>query len=581
MNENHNQKFKLIKTYLFPLIAIVTFIILLAVSSYSKVTMKEFFAQGSYYIITFIFVLWIYHAITWARKNEFKLDQFTKRNIVGIVLSLLLTIVVFKSVEVGFKTLSDETNLLAVSKSMELEKTIYNVTSGKFYYWNFHSTNRELPIRPLFFPYVVSLMHTMTGYDYKNPFILNGIILFLFLLTIFVVTKIYADSYTGVSAMFLALSYPILSVHATCAGFDLFSTFVFLLCFIGLADFLKNRSSEALGFTWILFVVLSHIRYESMIYFPFLIGFLFYFKCIKMDDLKKNMFTIAATPLMFLPLFWQFVVTFGKANESTDQGEMFTIQYFVQHFITFVKSQFRFDFFLPYANLVTIAAVLGLLFAIYLWRSMKVEMNDLFLNSYVKQLLAIFMVILGLSTTIFFSHYAGNYDHPAQARYFIILSMFFAFIPIFIKIAFPKLISGILLLLLSLTAFAMYHPVAVEGKFINTLSLIREYKYTTQYVRDLELKDVLVITNRPGQFTALDYGSVNFDNANKNSKSILNELKRRLFQEIIVIQKMNYSNNQPDKEYELSEDYKLETQREIQNTATEYIRISKVKLIPE
>ena len=174
------QKTKL-GVYLFNLAALIGFLSLLIYSLTSREVMVDLFTYTSYYLIFLLVILWVVQTVLFLKNLNFSLKLLLKKYWLGILTAFILTSLVFASVRVRFKTLSDETNLLSISRSMLNDKTIVNSTMGKFYYNNLNTLNSEIPKRPLIFPFVVHLLHTLAGFQYQNAFIVNFIVMFLFL----------------------------------------------------------------------------------------------------------------------------------------------------------------------------------------------------------------------------------------------------------------------------------------------------------------------------------------------------------------------------------------------------------------
>jgi len=87
----------------------------------------------------------------------------------------------------------------------------------------------------------------------------------------------------------------------------------------------------------------------------------------------------------------------------------------------------------------------------------------------------------------------------------------------------------------------------------------------------------MVVSERPGQYSALGYGAVDFPFLNRNADGFLNELKRRLFQEIYLFQRIDYTTGKPVAENQLDEGkFKTETLYEAQVDANLLYRVSRV-----
>jgi hypothetical protein len=53
----------------------------------------------------------------------------------------------------------------------------------------------------------------------------------------------------------------------------------------------------------------------------------------------------------------------------------------------------------------------------------------------------------------------------------------------------------------------LHVSVAAEGRLINELTLTREAAQTWRYFAQLHDKNIMVVTDRPGLYTVMDYGA--------------------------------------------------------------------------
>jgi hypothetical protein len=118
----------------------------------------------------------------------------------------------------------------------------------------------------------------------------------------------------------------------------------------------------------------------------------------------------------------------------------------------------------------------------------------------------------------------------------------------------------------------------MEDRFTNALTQNREFRQTRRFINNLNDDRVMIISNRPGQFAAMGYGSVKFSYANSHSSSLYKELQRGLYSDIIVMQRIEYRNRESMDDYTLSKKFRLRKLGEIQITKNYYMRISKVLL---
>ncbi len=557
--------------YLANLVAVAAFLALLIFSLISKKNMNMLFVRSSYYLILLIFVIWTTQAALFLRHSNFSLKQLLKKHWIGISIAFVMTLFVFTSVEVGFKTLSDETNLLSISNSMLNDKTPNNATMGKRYYGNLNIINNETPKRPLMFPFLVQLLHVTTGLRYQNAFVFNFIIMFLFLSGVYIASRHFLDVGSSIAAILLILSYPVFTIFGTSAGFDVFNSVFFMMILASAYCFIRQPSYRSFCFIFASLIMFSNIRYESVFFLVALPVLLVFAGRIKWGYLKSASWMIFITPLVTLPYIWQRILR-HNAYQNPEGTAVFSIRSFTDNLAIFFKNLVDLKYFLPYAGFLSIISILILIYLI-----IRVVRARRTLESWQRRCLVVLAISVLLSTAIYFAHFFGVYTHPSSARLFITLSIIFAIAPVMLKIAKPRLLPGPSLLMISIVCFLFYHPIAVEGRFINALTGNRRTEHCLTHLSKVRDKNILIIALRPGQFVAVGYGAVNFVYANKNHQKVLKEFGRHLYSKVIVFQEIEYETGQPTEKTKLPPAYNLETLDEIQISATEFLRIAEVK----
>jgi len=173
-------------------------------------------------------------------------------------------------------------------------------------------------------------------------------------------------------------------------------------------------------------------------------------------------------------------------------------------------------------------------------------------------------------------YYAGSASYQAASRLFVpaalSLSLLAAALLGELSLARPGLRG--LLAAAAAGTFLLYLPVAAENKFMDLLILTRQHRIETKFLRDEGDKNVLVVSDRPRLFTALEYGAVNFEYARGGSAELLEELDRKLFSRILVMQEISYETGKATPATDPGPDYSLEPLLERQNSAESYVRIS-------
>ncbi len=528
------------------------------------------FLYSGYYFICALVMLFCVTLYSYARSINFSARDCLRFDYPGIVIAGVATVILFGSVRCYFKTLSDETNLLAVSQSMYFDHTVYLRTQAKYYYDNLYLLSGLVPMRPLLFPFLTSVLHTFFGYHAANAFVLNGLLSFIFLTFVAVIVRRVSDTYSAIAAVLLVVSQPVYSLCATSAGFDLLAATLFFAVLGGLFLYLKNLDGRSFGLLWILLVAFAHTRYESSAFVFFILLGLFVCRRLRWSIIKETAPIVALTAPLILPLVWQKLV--APSDFGNEPGTaVFGLEYVVKNGKELVSGLFDFNRKLPYATpLALISAVL------LAWTLLKRDSNTL--NPWPKYFRPIACATFSFQLIFYLSYYFGRYAHPSSARMFLIFSITTALFPIVVHVCEPGNTKRSLPILASaLLLFLVYHPIAADGRFINQLTLIRESEFTLDVLRKFGDKRVLVITDRPGQVMTVGYGSVGFSYANGGVGELKTNFDRHLFSKILVFQRISCTTHEPLRSDSLDPRYQLSSPiAELQTDADAFVRASQV-----
>ncbi len=533
-----------------------------------RLAMEAYFLKWSYYLILGLVVWWVASGVRYLRSRALSPACLARTGWPGLAAALVLTLSVAASVPMEFKTLSDETNLVSVSKSMLESRTCRNVTMSKVYYGQPHTVSYAVPKRPLVFPFLLHLYHLFLGFDYHNAFYLNLTVLFVLLSGIYLVFARLADPIAALAAMLLVLSMPLVPILATSAGFDLLNSTFLLLVLLLAAEYLKRQDARSFSFLWLSLLVFANIRYESLFFAIVIVVLLAAVGKIRASHIRGCSLELCATALIMLPTFWQRIVT--VKSTSADEGATFSLAHLLSHGRDLVKSLADFGFHLPYANLLTGAGIA--VYAYLLWWHVR---NHRHIDNRHKATAALLGIVTVLNVLFYLAYYWGRYDHPSSARFFVFMSMAVALAPVWLHRFKPQWLNSRGLLGVAAASMLLYYPVAVNNAFMDSLTLNRLTRHELAYLASYPREDVMAVTIRPGQMVAAGYGAVNFRYANK--PVFVREVRRHLYPHVIVFQKIRYRDHRPTSDTRLKADLPLRTRQEVQITSKYYLRISEVR----
>ena len=166
----------------------------------------------------------------------------------------------------GYKILMDEYNLTSTSLNMHVDKSAYTPTRGRIIQGEYEFIDGYIDKRPFLYPFLVSIIHDISGYRMSNPFILNSVLCFILFFVIYLGGFHLGGKRGGVLAILLLAGLPLVGQNATGAGFELLN---FLL--LALTVFLSLSLTARPGLDKETLLVLSaillaNVRYESILF---------------------------------------------------------------------------------------------------------------------------------------------------------------------------------------------------------------------------------------------------------------------------------------------------------------------------
>ena len=191
----------------------------LAATLLDRAFMAFCFTRLSCVVIAVLFAVWALGMGSRLQGQGRAVQDWCRTQAAGIAVSILLTAAIFGSAPPYFRLLADETNLLAVSKSMMMNGGTGNTIEGFFQYFNFYPLQDVYEKRPFLFPFMVQLLHLVRGYHSGNPFILNFMALAALFLILFTAARRRYGVLTGIAAVFFVAAQPLTGQTAASAGF--------------------------------------------------------------------------------------------------------------------------------------------------------------------------------------------------------------------------------------------------------------------------------------------------------------------------------------------------------------------------
>jgi hypothetical protein len=182
---------------------------------------------------------------------------------------------------------------------------------------------------------------------------------------------------------------------------------------------------------------------------------------------------------------------------------------------------------------------------------------------------------MALQMFIVFTYIWGRSQHPAAARLIIAIDTFFSFVAAWTLTVGLRRFKPAVMWVVCAGLFAIYLPVAAEYRVLNELTLTREAATTWRFFESLHENRILIVTDRPGLYTVMNYGALDFDAA-KQDPSLLEALYRHLFFDIYLVQQIDLTTHKPLPQFEIWPEQASIPMVEFQNDANATVRISRL-----
>lgn len=534
---------------------------------------EPLFIHGTYYLLMALVVAWTAVYLIAARNlSRATVWAWVRENRSGLIVAAIVTAVAAIAVHPALRILADETNLLGTSKSFFDHKTATFTINGKNYYDTFWDGGVVVDRRPTLFPFLVSLVHAARGYAPANAFLFNLFVLPFFVLTSYRLAKLLGGETVGVAAALLVSAHPITIICVRSGGFDFLAAFFSVLVVKSFLVHCRAPSADRLAVLWMNVCMFAEIRYETGLFIAPVVFFLLLFRLAKLEYLRPYRWMYALTPIFLMPRIWQAILR-GNVPEQDPGAVTFSVGNLVTNTVAYFKPLATpFDNRAPHAALVVALGVVGLVLAArWLWKQLEQRERwtpELQFSAMVAGWMVLLLIVV-------FTYVWGRPGHPASARLLISIDTFLSFFAAWAVAATLRKARPALSAMVCVAIFATYLPVASQGRLIKELMLAREASEVWRFFDDLHEKRILIVCERPGLFSVMNYGAVDFAQA-RQDPSLLEGLSRHLYYDIYLVQQVDLATKQPRPEQDVWPGVPRVTMLEFQNDVNGTVRISRL-----
>ncbi|MGD0835541.1 MAG: hypothetical protein ABSB49_02730 [Polyangia bacterium] len=535
---------------------------------------QQLFVHGTYYFLMVTLLAWAgvhLHALRGVRRE--RLLGWVRENWPGLVIALALTLIAWLAVPPALRMLSDEANLVGTSKNLFASKTATFTVSGKSYYDSYWDIDVAIDRRPPLFPFLVSLLHVVLGYSYRNVFLFNLMVLPAFVLVAYRLAKSLGGESFAVVASLLVVAHPITLIAVRSGGFDFFAAFFALLVIKSFLDYVGAPTPARLAMLWMNLVMFAEIRYESALFLVPTVVILLLFRTITWSMLRPYALIYALSPAYLMPRIWQTILR-GSVPEQ-DPGMVAVgsqnLGKNLREYLAPVLSPFHAH--PAHSGIIIALGLLGCsLWLVVHWRWVA---KPAWRAPHIRFLVFI-LVWMSVQALILFAYGWGRAQSPAAARLFIALDTFLSFAAAWLLTRSLGRWPSLVAVMLAAALLVSQVPLAAQHRMLNRLTQTRESATTWRFFASLHEKRIIIVSDRPNLFTIMEYGAMSFAEA-RQDPVILQAFAHHLFYDIYLVQQISLATDQPRPGYESPwPSRKLETMLEFQNDADVSIRITRL-----
>jgi hypothetical protein len=319
-----------------------------------------------------------------------------------------------------FKILFDEFVISGVARNMHFDREATYPCRAHYFDGRLIVMESGVDKRPFFFPFLISLVHDVTGYRPENVFYLNAGLAVILLLLVYAFGFALGGTGLGCLGVLVLAGLPLIAQNATDGGYELANLVMILLLYFSGSRYYRSAGAEGLNLFILTAVLLAQIRYESILYVLIVPAVVL---CKWCQERRITLTWMAAiSPVMLLvPLLVNQVFSTNAAFFQTKPGQPFlSFSYLLDN--TEVAIYYLFNPSLDSTNsvLLSVGGLFGTGFFLFL--AVK-KTKQWFLQRKEEIVLLFIFIVTGISTVLVLCVFWGHWDDPMVSRFSLPLQL--------------------------------------------------------------------------------------------------------------------------------------------------------------
>ncbi len=239
----------------------------------------------------------------------------------GILLSAACALFLIAHEPMRPKVLYDEDAICGVARQMHYDRVAAFPVRAHMLEGRLEVLNSTVDKRPVGFPFLLSIVHDLTGYRTENVYALNALLTFALLLLLYNWACKAGGPRAALCSVLLLTGLPLLAQNATAAGFEVMNLCMIAALALTARRYLESEGAKGLDLMIATGLILAITRYESALYLLVLAAV----ALVKWGRERRITMTwfSALSPLFVLPAFLSNRVFMGNDGFFQAGGEAF------------------------------------------------------------------------------------------------------------------------------------------------------------------------------------------------------------------------------------------------------------------
>jgi hypothetical protein len=485
----------------------------------------------------------------------------------------------------GFKIVMDEVVLQATAMRMHFAREVAVVVRGYEMVGNFTPLAAYVDKRPLFYPFLVSVLHDLTGYRLDNSIVLNVLLTPALTGLMYLICRRLAGAAAGVAGVLLLVSIPLVHQNATGAGFELLNLVMILsTLWLGMR-FAEAPGVARLGAFLFSGILLAQTRYESAL-FVLPVGAVLALVWWRQRRIEITWPVIVAPLLLIvIPLhFSVFKVSTASWQLADIQGadSPFGLGYFYDNVGHALNFMFATDGIQPNSFLVSALGIVGVgFFLLVLLR----QRREILQSRPAQAAFTCFILALVAHTVLMLLYFWGRFDDPVIRRlslpmHLLLILSFIAILPELVpwRLRWRVLGLGTVLFIVSVTL-----PLVAMHRYNQENFAARWQNWLAAYLDKLEGSALAIDRHSGIQWFHHGKSSMPVDSLAANPENYAFHFANRSFDHYFVVQVLGSDFDHhirfPTVDDDVGDGLKLETIAEVTMSPVYIMRLSRVTAV--